>query len=99
MSNVIITIPDPAQWMAAVLAFVVSLLTLYNAARLRQGIIAVSATASGVGMLLLAFGFLLLATQGGTESDWMTMYNISFILGFLFLGFGSFKIYQMSKIK
>lgn len=95
----IVSFHEVAQWVAAALAFIVSLLTLYNSARLRQGIIAASAASSGIGMLFLAFGFLLLATQGEVESEWMSIYHISFIAGFILLGFGSFKIYQMSKIK
>lgn len=95
----ILTFHEIAQWVAATLAFIVSLLTLYNSARLRQGIIAVSTASSGIGMLLLAFGFLLFATQGAMADEMMVVYHLVFIAGFILLGFGSFKIYLMSKIK
>lgn len=86
-------------WLCAVLSFLVSLLTLYNAAKLKTGILAVSTYAFGAGMLALSVGFLFLATP-----DWATpqtvnlLYRLSFILGFALLGFGSYKIYKMAKI-
>jgi hypothetical protein len=79
---------------------VVSLLTLYNAARLRTGILAVSAYASGAGMLSLSAGlFLLTMSFNGGISDIPTIYYSLFIIGFIFLGAGAFKIYQMSRIR
>lgn len=88
---------DFFSWAAAVLAFLVSLLTLYNAARLQKGILAVATVFSGAGMLSIsgAFFILALSSQSGTAS---LPYNILFVVGFLLLGYGSYRIYTMSKV-
>ncbi|MCL5784982.1 MAG: hypothetical protein M1142_06560 [Patescibacteria group bacterium] len=89
-----------SRLLAVAMAFLVSLLTLYNAARLRQGILAVSTYAFGAGMLSLSLGFLALAAPAWADSDTISLtYHLLFILGFALLGFGSFKIYRMSRIK
>ncbi len=90
-----------SQWAAAVLALLVSVLTLYNAAKLRSGIIAVATYASGTGMVLVAAGFFL-QLNGGLISDRELaelVYNLALIAGFCLMGVGSFKIFQMSRIK
>lgn len=87
-------------WAGITLALIVSLLTLFNAAKLKTGVLAMSTYAFGGGMLLLSAAFLLIflpltvnpETAGFVSSTFFT-------IGFLLLGFGSFKIYQMSQIK
>lgn len=87
------------EWLAAAASFLVSLLTMYNAAKLRSGILAVSTYAFGAGMLSLAVGFLFLSTPGWADPETVQlMFRLSFILGFVLLGFGSYKIYKMAKI-
>lgn len=91
---------DTSQWMAAMLAFLVSLLTMYNAAKLRRGVLAVSTYAFGTGMLSLALGFLVIAAPAWSDHETINLvYHLLFIVGFALLGFGSFKIYRMSQIK
>ncbi|RJO60715.1 hypothetical protein C4544_04560 [candidate division WS5 bacterium] len=95
----IITLIDFIQWFAVVLASLVSLLTLYNAAKLRSGVLAMATYAFGAGMLCLAAAFFLLAIPDLNSSltvDWL--YRILFVIGFSMLGLGSFKIYKMSQV-
>lgn len=95
----VISASDLAQFLAVVLSALVSLLTLYNAARLKSGILAVATYAFGAGMLALTIGFLFLArTQWGDPETRSLIYFSSFVLGFILLGVGSYKIYTMSKV-
>ena len=95
-----VSLSEVLQWIAVSLAFLVSLLTLYNAARLRQGILAVSTVSFGLGMLSLSMGFLLAISPSLADPETITAVNYAlFILGFFLLGLGSFKIYKMSQIK
>lgn len=87
------------KWFIALLALLVSLLTLYNAVKLKSGVLAVATYAFGGGMLclsaaalLLAFPLFSLPQLGSIVQD------VLFIIGFLLLGFGSYKIYSMSKV-
>lgn len=93
-------INDLARWVAVGLAFVVSLLTLYNAARLKTGMLAVSTYMAGSGMIFLAAGlFLVTSTVVWADLNVMSLTNyVLFIIGFVFLGLGAFKIYQMSRV-
>lgn len=96
----IVSLLEILKWLAAILAFLVSLLTLYNAARLRQGVLAVSTMSFGLGMLSLAMGLLLTTSPAWAEPEIISkVYYGLFILGFFLLGFGSLKVYSMSKIK
>ena len=90
-----------SQWTAAVLASLVSILTLYNAARLKSGILAVSTYATGTGMVLVAGGFFLQLDPGLINDPELAeiVYNLALIAGFCLMGGGSFKILQMSRIK
>ena len=91
---------DFIQWIGITVAALVSLLTLYNAARLRTGVLAVSTYAFGGGMLFLAAGFFLLNFPLGVDlSSLVTMYRTFFLIGFILLGWGSYQIYQMSRIR
>ncbi len=91
---------DLMQWVALTIASLVSLLTLYNAARLKTGVLAMSTYAFGGGMLFLAAGFFLLNFPLGVDlSILVTMYRTFFLIGFILLGWGSWQIYQMSRIK
>lgn len=86
-------------WSATALASVVGLLTLYNAAKLKTGILAVATYAFGAGMFCLAGGLLLrtiLNSQNAGSAD--LVFNSLFFVGFALLGYGSYRIYQMSKI-
>lgn len=96
----IIGLPEVTELVALLLSFLVSLLTLYNAARLKTGVLAVSTYAFGAGMLALSLGFLTLAAPAWADKEVMSLgFYFLFTLGFALLGFGSFKIYQMSQIK
>ncbi len=87
-------------WIATVLALIVSLLTMFNAAKLKTGILAISTYAFGGGMLFLAGSFLLTALPLTVEPDLAELVSrILFLVGFVLLGFGSYKIYTMSQIK
>ena len=87
------------EWLAAILSFLVSLLTLYNAAKLKTGILAVSTYAFGAGMLSLAVGLLFISTPLWADPETIQlMFRLAFILGFALLGFGSYQIYRMSKV-
>ena len=91
---------DLIQWIGLTIAAVVSLLTLYNAARLRSGIIAMSTYAFGGGMLCItAASFLLVMPYGINFDSVMIMYRFLFLAGFILLGWGSWQIYKMSQIK
>lgn len=95
----VITLNDVTSWLAAILAFLVSLLTLYNAARLQKGILAVATAASGAGMLSISGAFFILAASSTSQLGISSLpYNILFVVGFLLLGYGSYKIYIMSKV-
>lgn len=87
-------------WVAVALASIVSLLTLSNAAKLKTGVLAISTYAFGGGMLSLAASFAVLQLPLGADLQLLLfMSRLLFVVGFLLLGFGSFKIYQMSQIK
>lgn len=89
-----------ADLFTSMLVFLVSLLTLYSAAILRKGILAVSMLSFGVGMLLISIGFLLRAVPDWNSLEQTVLiYDLAFITGFLLLGFGSYKIFTMSRIK
>lgn len=91
---------DFVQWIALTIAALVSLLTLYNAARLKTGVLAMSTYAFGGGMLFLSAGFFLLNFPLGVGLESLvTMYRTFFLIGFILLGWGSYQIYQMSQIK
>src|SRR5690348_11960765 len=94
--NQLSNIHDLFSWSAAILAFLVSLLTLYNAARLRIGILALATVFSGAGMLSISGAFFILASNNQLN-DSLTS-NILFVVGFLLLGYSSFRIYTMSKV-
>lgn len=90
---------DITQWIALTISSLVSLLTLYNAARLRTGILAMSTYAFGGGMLFLAAGFFLLNFPLGVGLESLvTMYRVFFLTGFILLGWGSYQIYRMSRV-
>lgn len=96
----VITAAELSSWVALILAFLVSLLTLYNAAKLRSGILAISTYAFGVGMLCLSVALALLVLPYSLNPDPEGLfYKLFFIIGFLFLAFGSFKVYSMSHLK
>lgn len=81
------------------LAFLASFLTLYNAIKLKSGVLAVSSYAFGGGMLCLSAVFLLsIMPFGLTNSLYEVISLILLLLGFGLLGFGSFKIFKMSQI-
>lgn len=87
-------------WLSVTLAAVVSLLTLYNAAKLKTGVLAISTYAFGGGMLFLSAAFLLLTLPIGADPEMADLVSkLLFFAGFLLLGFGSWKIYKMSQIK
>lgn len=81
----------------ALIAFLVSILTMYNAAKLKTGIIAASTVSFGIGMLCLSAGFFLLALPPWIGSD-PILYRVLFAVGFIFLGWGSYKIFKMAQI-
>lgn len=86
------------NWVIIALAVTVSLLTLYNAARLRTGVLAISTYAFGGGMLCLSAAFFLLSVPALADAVTVGLaYRVLFIAGFVLLGFGSFKIYLMSR--
>lgn len=90
---------DLIQWLGLTIAAIVSLLTLYNAARLRSGVLAMSTYAYGGGMLCIAAGFFLLVTPFGTNFDSViAMHKALFLAGFILLGWGSYQIYKMSRV-
>lgn len=90
---------DLIQWAALTIAALVSLLTLYNAARLRTGVLAMSTYAFGGGMLFLAAGFFLLNFPLGVDlGSLVAMYRIFFLIGFILLGWGSYQIYKISRV-
>lgn len=90
---------DIIQWIGLTVASLVSLLTLYNAARLRTGVLAMSTYAFGGGMLFLAAGFFLLNFPLGVDlSSLVNMYRAFFLIGFILLGWGSYQIYKMSRV-
>lgn len=81
------------------LAFLGSFLTLYNAVKLKSGVLAVSSYAFGGGMLCLSAAFLLnLMPFGLTDSFSETLSLVLLLLGFGLLCFGSFKIFKMSQV-
>lgn len=87
------------KWFIALLALLVSLLTLYNAVKLKSGVLAEATYAFGGGMLCLSAATLLLAFPLFPLSQMGDfVQNILFGAGFILLGIGSFKIYSMSKI-
>lgn len=88
-----------AQWLAVALALGVSLLTMYNAIKLKSGILAISTYAFGGGMLCLVTAFALPKLPLGASPALVdVVYNILFFAAFLLLGFGSYKIYRMSQV-
>lgn len=101
MSDIFATNSEEAFGLViAGLAFFVSLLTLSNAARLRTGVLAMSTFAFGTGMLALSAGFFLLTLPNWIAPENTKLaYQVFFVLGFILLGFGSYQIYRMSKIK
>lgn len=81
------------------LAFIASFLTLYNAVKLKSGVLAMSCYAFGGGMLCLSAVFLLsIMPFGLTDSLNETISLILLILGFGLLCFGSYKIFKMSQV-
>lgn len=81
------------------LAFLASFLTLFNAIKLKSGVLAMSCYALGGGMLFLATAFLLsIMPVGFTDSLNEIFSLILLLLGFGLLGVGSFKIFKMSQI-
>lgn len=98
----ILTVNDAEAFglVIAGLAFFVSLFTLSNAARLKTGILAISTFAFGAGMMALAAGFFLLTLPAWISPENAKIaYKVFFVIGFIFLGLGSYKVYRMSKIK
>lgn len=95
----LIDVVEYLKWVVAALAFLVSLLTLTNAFRLRSGVLAVSTYSAGAGMLFIAAGLFLLNVPVWASLEVMTLTNyVLFFLGFILLGVGSFKIYRMSQV-
>jgi len=93
------TLMEMLNCLITFLAFIVSLLTLYNAYKLRSGILAVSTFAFGAGMLCLAAAFFIIILPVWIFSSVAEIVrNVLFFAGFILLGFGSFKIYKMSQI-
>lgn len=91
---------DISLWTATVLASIVGLLTLHNAAKLKTGILAIATYSFGAGMFCLA-GTLLIKIflkDQITNPQIDVLMNALFIVGFAFMGYGSYRIYQMSKI-
>ncbi|MDO8638739.1 MAG: hypothetical protein Q7R43_04125 [Candidatus Daviesbacteria bacterium] len=81
------------------LAFIASFLTLYNAVKLKSGVLAMSSYAFGGGMLFLSTAFLLsIMPFGLTDSLHEAISFILLLLGFGLLCFGSFKIFKMSQV-
>ncbi len=100
MLNQIIAITDIPKWIAMILAFSVSLLTLYNAFKLRSGVLAVSTYAFGAGMVAVTLGLFIMVVSPFTDVVvQQIIYYLLFVVGFALLGAGSLKIYQMSRIK
>lgn len=97
--NEVVTKIEVFRWIVALLSFLVSLLTLYNASKLKTGILAVSTYAFGGGMLCLSAAFLTLALPAWSASEFSESIRILLlIIGFCLLGFGSYKVYSMSKV-
>lgn len=87
------------KWFIALLALLVGLLTLYNAVRLKSGILAVATYAFGGGIFCLSAALLLLAFPLFPASEFGEMVQSGlFMTGFILLGIGSYKIYSMSKL-
>lgn len=87
------------RWVIIGLAFLASFLTLYNAVKLKSGVLAMSSYAFGGGMLCLSAAFLLsIMPFGFTDSLQEAISLILLFLGFGLLGFGSFKIFKMSQV-
>ncbi len=90
---------DITFWSATLLSSIVGLLTLYNAAKLKTGILAVATYSFGAGMFCLAGSLLLKTLLNNQSQDSVNLItNCLFLVGFAFLGYGSYRIYQMSKI-
>lgn len=89
-----------ADLFTSMIVFVVSLLTLLSAAQLKKGLLAVSMLLFGIGMLLISFGFLLRAIpEWSGQQSIVLVYDLSNFAGFLLLGFGSYKIFSMSRMR
>lgn len=91
---------DVTQGLLLIVAALVSLLTMYNAARLQSGVLAMSTYAFGGGMLFLTAAFFLLTVPFGVSWESVNAaYKILGLVGFILLGWGSYQIYKMSGIK
>jgi len=81
------------------LAFIASFLTLYNAVKLKSGVLAMSSYAFGAGMLFLSTAFLLGIKSFGLTDNLNEAISLGLLLlGFGLLCFGSYKIFKMSQV-
>lgn len=94
------TIPEIFQWTIAALALIVSILTISNGVKIKSGVLATSTYAFGFGMLSIALAFFLLVLPGWLSTEATSLASsLFFIGGFLLLGFGSYQIYKMSRMR
>ena len=97
---------DTLHLLASVLALLVAVLTFYNAARFKTGILAQSTYLASLGMLLIGLSFFVLVLPVSLSEllqvngiDAWVVANICFMIGFLMLGLSSYLIFRMSRIK
>jgi len=86
----------PTLWLAIIIGFIASFLTLFYAYRLRGGVVGTALTLFGVGMLLVVAGFLAVAIAWTDEATQATVHDVAFIIGYALMVGGGLRLRQIA---
>ena len=82
-------------WIAIIIGFVASFMTLYNAYRLGTTISSQILWFFGAGMFLVVLGFLAVVVAWTTAPVQKFIHDFAFIIGYVLMTVGAFKLFKL----
>ncbi len=83
-------------WIAIVIGFIASFATLFYAYQLRGGVVSVTLSFFGAGMLFVVVGFLTVAIAWATPPIQKIVHDTVFIIGYILMLLGAARLRQIT---
>lgn len=85
----------PTLWVAIIIGFVATAVTLLYAYQLRGGVVGMALNFIGGGMFLVVVGFLAVVVAWADANTQAIVHDIAFIVGYLAMLYGALRLRQM----
>lgn len=86
----------PTLWVAIIIGFVASFLTLFYAYRLKGGLVGTALSLIGAGMLFVVLGFLAVVISWTDSATQAIVHDLAFILGYVLMLVGALRLRQIT---